>query len=831
MKKLLSLFTILCCIFSFASFPALAAETSAQVVTFSDNFETEDGVPDNWRLYGNSSGAELTVEEENGNKFLRLNPTQQCWSNEATAPIAITKEGKVNLPTNRGVVRVKMKFRVADITGANSMPTVRLAYPEETNGSIYTPTYANEYLLFVARDYGTEKDMFCYAGTSDNAVNSSGIALVNNTWYDVTAMMDYSAKKIYYIVGSRETGYKRFSSNINGSSLSNVEVIDNITVKLMQVNANNYTDIDDVSISYLPNAKNFYDNFETETDTTPDNWEVAQSSENTTVTVQSEENGNKYLRLQLNETLSGWNKKNPAAATKAGIVSMPLADKPVLVKYRARFDAHNGSAPEFHVRVAVPGGATAPEDTSNKYKLVEVRTAKDSNEVKTATLRYYTTNTYPSVCSKITFNPGEWYDIYALAEPLTSKVRYAVGNKDGEYVVFNDAKFEILGTASVDVIDNLYLSMLNSNKGLYMDLDDVYVGYYEDYTDYLPSVLSFEDTFENAAVDSVPANWIDRAGVSTIKVMEETGNKYVRVTKSANTTGVPQVSTKDGVINIPWNGEYGKGIIVEAKIRQQNANYRSLLMVNSPYLANDTELSGNYGTPFYIHTNMSAYFMPGYKAANAAVATLGEWLNYRAVIIPGETQTEIRHYFNNEQPIITYANASNMPELFNPESLYNIAFTWRPDSGNPSSAITTGYMDFDDIKVYEVKAPIYEVKVTNAQGTEIENIENGTITVDAKVVNNGTGRTVDVIGALYTKVGDSWKLTETKKVINPDENDYLYAFAWRTGTGTLSLNVTDAANQMIKVFVWNRTADLDDDASAFETSLRAIPVCEPIVID
>lgn len=823
MKKLLSLFTILCCIFTFASFPALAVEASAQVVTFSDNFETEtDTVPDNWQLFKETSKATATIETENGNKFLRVNPTEG-WKSGNESSAIITKSGMVNLPTDDKIVVVKMKMRSKEISNVDTRQNVRLSYHDP-----YTDTSkSNEKVLFVTRDFGAIKDIFCFATTSDNSVINSDYSVANNTWYDVTAIIDFSASKVNYIVGNQTSGYKRYSINIKGSTLASLEVIDCVTVLLDQVNANNYTDIDDVSVYYLPEVKNFYDNFESETDDAPDKWVLAETSQNTTATVETEANGNKYLHLQLNSTTAGWNKGIAAAVIKSELVSMPLTDKPVLVKYRTRLNIDLGSAPEFYVKAAVPGGASAAEDTSNKYKLVDIRKKGGVGKLG----HYGTAGDYPRTEDYIgAFNEGVWYDIYALVDPTTSLVKYTFGNEAEGYVVYNYSKFEKIGFASVDVINNLYLQLLNANPGLYMDLDDVYIGYPEDYADYLPNVLSFEDTFEDAALNSVPANWVDRAGVSTVKVMEETGNKFVRVTKNKGTKGVPQVATKDGVINRPWRGENGKGFVVEAKIRQQNQTYRSLLMLNAPYLPTAVELGQNIGTPFYIHTNLQAYNMPEYKATDGVVK-LNEWVHYRAVIIPGETQTTIHHYINDVLCYTTPTSAIKMPELFNPDSLYKVSFGWRSDiSGtNDETVETEGYMDFDDVKVYEMTDFIHKITVTDANGAKIDKLVNGTVNVNANVINNGKTRQVDVIAALYSKDGDNWKLTETKKVVNSDKNSYVYAYAWKQGLANASLDVNDA-DQMLKVFVWNRAIDNDSNPANAETLTPMNPVCAPIVI-
>lgn len=817
MKRIISLFTILCCVLTFVSFPAMA-ESNA-VVTFSDDFQSEtDNIPDNWQLFKETSTGVMTIETDatTGNKFLRVNPTAN-WASGVNVPGAVTKPGKVNVPTDGGIVVVKMKIR-SSIVSASTLQNVKL--------STYDVPVSNTNLLFATRDYGDTKDIFCFPTTTDTAVSPSTYKIADNTWYDVTSMIDFAADKAYYVVGNKTGGYSRYSVNIAGSTLASLGVVNSVTLLMDQVSPNNYTDIDDVSVNYLPVAKNFYDNFETESDANPDNWAVAATSASTTATVK-EENGNKYLRLEA--TAQRWSTALPSVVTKDNAVAMPLSVKPVLVKYKTRLNTDSSSKVQFITKLSVPGGVSSTTElTSNEYQPFTIRTVDGKTN-----LYYYTTNTYPSANSSISFKKDVWYDIYALVDPITSSVKYTVGNDAEGYVVFNGAKMEKIGLASLNVIDNLSTMIFYANAGAYMDLDDVYIGYAEDYADYLPEVLSFEDTFENADVNSVASNWIDRAGVSTVKVMaDENGNKFARVTKLANTQGVPQVATKDGLINIPWNDENDKGIIIEAKIRQQNTDYRSLLMVNAPYLPTAAELGQNYGTPFYIHTSdLKGYFMPGYKSANSAQVTLGEWVDYRAVIIPGETQTEIRHYFNDAHAQTTYATASAMPELFNPDSLYKLSFAWR-SAGNDETVATEGYMDFDDIRVYELKNFIYDVKITDENGTELKDIKNGTVNVDASIINNGIGRTIDVYAALYTKddIGN-WKLTEVKSVKNADENSYIYAFAWRKGAASLSIDVTDASKQMIKVFVWNRTADLDGDPTAFETSLRLQPVCPPYVLD
>ena len=56
-----------------------------------------------------------------------------------------------------------------------------------------------------------------------------------------------------------------------------------------------------------------------------------------------------------------------------------------------------------------------------------------------------------------------------------------------------------------------------------------------------------------------------------------------------------------------------------------------------------------------------------------------------------------------------------MPELFNPDSLYKLSFAWR-STGNDETVATEGYMDFDDIRVYELKDFKYDIKITDENG-------------------------------------------------------------------------------------------------------------------
>lgn len=552
----------------------------------------------------------------------------------------------------------------------------------------------------------------------------------------------------------------------------------------------------------------FSDDFQSETDAVPDNWEVYNNQTTTTSVSIVTEDGNKFLRMQkINSTWGG----EIMASTKAGVVSLPTAGKKIVVKMKMRgSDMRSGVSARHTIRLAYPE-APHTDDQGNEYILWAMRTHSSSS----ASFCYPIKNTHSLVADSGYLTAEKtWYDVTAVLDYSAKTIDYTIGNSSSGYRRF---KAEFTGTSlgNASVIDNITMKLTNGATGFYTDIDDVSI-------EYLSEALEFEDTFENVQVNTAPENWVDRAGVSDIEVMEETnGNKFVRITKKADTKGVPQVATKDGVINIPWSDVSGKGIIIEAKIRPQNTEYRSLLMLNAPDLATDTQLGANYGTPFYINENLQPYCKPGWTAENAI--SVNEWLHYRAVIIPGEEKTEIRHYLNGEHKKTTYATQNELPELFNPQALSNIAFVWRHKSANPSAATATGYMDFDDIKVYEMKTFKHDVKFTDGNGAELNEIENGTVNVNASLINDGTERKLDVLAALYTKdESGNWIFTEAKSVVNYQNNRYLYAFGWRSGTASLSLNVTDAENQMIKVFVWHRAAD---------STPILVPVCAPYILD
>lgn len=556
-----------------------------------------------------------------------------------------------------------------------------------------------------------------------------------------------------------------------------------------------------VSVEANATAVAFSDNFETETDNVPDNWEVDSGSADTSLTVK-EENGNKYLSLKA--TAQRWSTDLPIAVTKAGkvLLSTSETNKPILLKLKTRVYRANGGSVRHVLQLGVPDSATYnnADLTDNKYQVYSVRPTT-----------FFAASTQDSQAdTKISISENTWYDISALINPADKSIKFTIGNTDQGYLTYN-SNYANSVLANLNVINNIALKLMMANDNAQMDIDDISI-------EYVPTSRSFSDDFESETANKAPSNWIDKKSIASLTVMEETGgNKYLRINKTTG-TGVPLVSTMTGLINMPYNEENGKGIVVEAKIRQQNTDFRSLLMLSAPDSITDTDYAGNKYTPFYINTNLAPTFMPGYKATDAV--STGTWLTYRAVIVPGSEQTEIRHYINGSHKNTTYANATTMPELFNPDALENITFTWRPASGNASEATKTGYMDIDDIVVYEITDVVPTVSFTNASGNTLENIADGTVTANVSVENNGNGKTFDVYGALYTKENDNWKLTSVV-------SDELYTSPWRSDSATFNFNVTDSSSQMIKVFVWYDLADMDSDPGIFETSLKLQPVCAP----
>ena len=506
MKRLLSLFTILCCVFSFVTFP-VAVE--AEVVPFTDNFETEtDTVPDNWSVAATSLNTTATVETENGNKFLRLAATAQRWT--SSLPSVVTKDNLMEVPLSDKKVLISYKTRMSSENSSKIQFYMRAGIPG--GASATTEIIGNNYKVveirrFTPSEQETNKSprTSLYYYTDKTYPNEyTGISLSKDVWYEVKALMDPTDSSIEYTVGNKTAGYVTLDAKMEINSLSSLELIDNLSAMMYYANAGAYMDIDDVYVGYaedypkeeepetpevpeIPEVPEepqepeetqitFADSFETETDTEPDNWSVAATSLNTTATVETE-NGNKFLRLQA--TAQRWSSALPCAVTKDNVVSIPLADKNVLVRYKTRMSINNSSKIEFYMRAGIPGGASATtEIKGNNYKLVEIRRT-DSNSP--GTLRYYTTNTWPDEDASIKFEEGKWYDISVLINPVDSTVKYIIANEDGEYVEHDEAKMEPGSLASLDVINNLAATIFQANAGAYMDIDDVYVGYPEDY--------------------------------------------------------------------------------------------------------------------------------------------------------------------------------------------------------------------------------------------------------------------------------------------------------------------------------------------------------------
>lgn len=213
---------------------------------FYDDFEEEtDNIPDNWEVSSASENTLLSVETENGNKYLRLKATSTAWS--SNLPIAVTKPGKVLIPTseNSKPILLKLKARAYKSGGSKIRNILQLGVPSSYNNANTTAT--NEYQLFAIRD----TDLNFYAVTADTSMTDTTIDIAENTWCDVQAVIKPSNDNVEFIIGNESVVYEKKEYSYAETTLSGIDAINNITLKLMMANQNAYMDIDDVEIYIL----------------------------------------------------------------------------------------------------------------------------------------------------------------------------------------------------------------------------------------------------------------------------------------------------------------------------------------------------------------------------------------------------------------------------------------------------------------------------------------------------------------------------------------------------------------------------------------------------
>ncbi|MBR1970116.1 MAG: S-layer homology domain-containing protein [Clostridia bacterium] len=538
----------------------------------------------------------------------------------------------------------------------------------------------------------------------------------------------------------------------------------------------------------------FSDNFQTETDTVPDNWSVAATSLNTTATVETE-NGNKFLRLAA--TAQRWSSALPSVVTKENMISVPLTDKEVLIKYKTRMSSENSTKIQFYMRAGVPGGASSTtEITGNNYKVVEIRRNGDAERTS---LYYYTTNTWPSEHTGISFNKDVWYEVEALINPTDETIVYTVGNETDGYITL-DAKMEINSLSSLELIDNLAAVMCYANAGAYMDIDDVYVGYPEETevpeTPEVPEIPEepqepeevvnkeryiLYDDFESDG--TTPQNWQLYSGtLATVEVKEEENNSFLRlkategvVNNGSNTAKQPIAITKPGVMDFKLSET--EKLVIKAKLRhnETGSGNMSSLRLGYPYPeANFTDtVSGSYAIFGFRentvrHLDYDGSHTQSWLDTVASYTTsVDKWYDTTTVINPADmTYTLTITDGTNTKTATGNMTRTGTDSFFNELDLVK-SLALKITGASSSST----YMDADDVIVYKVytspKADLVADNgyiAANASSVNVKFDKD----MDEATLTETTVLLEDADGGELTYEGSYDKETKTYKIV-PDE--------------------------------------------------------------
>lgn len=528
----------------------------------------------------------------------------------------------------------------------------------------------------------------------------------------------------------------------------------------------------------------FSDNFDTETDTIPDNWVMATENIPTATVAVAEENGNKFLRYFTGPAGDGETTRG-GITTKDGLVKLPFSgSEKIIFSFRMRTsDANYRSQSNL--------GGTATDCVNKDYMLTVFR----GYGIRHASSEYKDGSQNTATLAQPTVVAGQWYGVTVEIIPSTRAASFTFVDESDNNAIYTGSGVLASGTFGQSTFTEIERIAFTTShaEGHNIDIDDVSVGYY-----HAPIVRSFANDFENETPNSAPADWEDRNGVASLSVMEDTdGNNFVRITKNAG-NGVPMVALKDGKINMPLKEGNKKAVVVEAKIRKSSAdNYRSLLMMNPPKnIASDSTAYGyNKYTLFYLHTttNLGMNAVTGTNADgqwlnnNVGNYAIGDWVTYRMVYIPDTG--ELRHYINNSHKSTV---TSGLPAAFTAmDALTALAFTWRE-----TGETTAGTMDFDDVKIWEWSD---EPEVTSIRYTsnEVVNSDIGTFaTIRGGGSEHGNPQTYLVALVLYDKHDDGTLSVADVKLGTQEVSP------WREATKYLETTVTSKHTQVLKTFVW-----------------------------
>lgn len=239
---------------------SISAEVSAiDKYILYDDFEEDGTSPENWQVYSENTLATVTVEEEDGNKFLRLKATEGVVNNGANVhkqPIAITKPGTVDFKlseTEKVVITAKIRHNE---TQTGSMSSLRLGYPYAEDN--FTDTISASYAIFGFRERTLRFLHFNGSNTQSWLATASGFTAQTDKWYDTKVIIDPATKKYSLSVTD---GISRVNVNCNmtregfESFFEDLDHVKSLSFKITGPSSSNtYMDIDDVQVYKVNSA-------------------------------------------------------------------------------------------------------------------------------------------------------------------------------------------------------------------------------------------------------------------------------------------------------------------------------------------------------------------------------------------------------------------------------------------------------------------------------------------------------------------------------------------------------------------------------------------------
>ena len=544
-------------------------------------------------------------------------------------------------------------------------------------------------------------------------------------------------------------------------------------------------------------AVEFFDDFETDNvGTAPAKWQTVNNGFAPTISV-AEEGGNHFLRITATkggDTI----KTRPTVQTKDGLLNLKLQNATQKIVIEAKMRTQNSG-----MRKSLRLGYTDNDWDASQYNLIMFRNAAGNFAYLNGNhFDGKDTQTKMDVLSGFANDPTAWYAVKAVIDPATKEIAYTLTKVGTEETYTAMGKMDSPEYNALEIISSLNLRFVTSVEGEVMDIDDV-KAYYRPEAE-VPTF--FSDNFEEEAVGSTLQNWVDRTGNADLRVAEENGNRFAHISWTETANSLPIVSTRDDSFSVALNRTESRRVVVEARMRMNNTNYRDYLRINFPKAPSTPDHNGNRYSLWWANPNNANYYFnylksetfkddatwhqPDFTSKPAGECpAVGEWFTYRAVI---DTATgKVRHEINGSHKADGEMEAQEFQKM---NAITALVFTYRTAGGAFDQVSGAGSMDFDDVKLYDFAEDSAEVTYLQ-NGTELTKTAAGA--VQARVhIKNFTNTDVSAY-YIYTV------LCEGDKILDARAAERKFTSVSTVAEMTVDApTVTDPTRQSLKTFVW-----------------------------